>query len=90
MSEAPPTEHSLGDILRRILLVRAADVADALRDRPEGQRLGEALVASGAITEGELRVALEIQEGLRSGRTNERVEAGARMAALAATNATRP
>lgn len=82
-------KHNLGDILRRILLVRAADVADALASRVEGQRLGEALMAAGTITADELAVALEIQAGLRSEDAMKRSEAAGRQAELAAKNAGR-
>lgn len=87
MTTSTKPEHNLGSILHRILLVRSGDIVRALAERTEGQRLGEALVAAGVITDSELRIALEVQAGLRSDDPSKRAEAASRMAALAVMHA---
>jgi len=64
---AAPGRPRLGEVLVRMRLVTAAELEDALRACPPGQRLGEYLVGKRRLGSGRLYEALSVQTGIPLG-----------------------
>lgn len=79
---------SIGTILVKMRAVTREDVKRVLEEREkmgEDELLGELLVRRGMITEEQLSVALDAQQGLRSRRPHVRALAAADLASRAST-----
>ncbi len=69
-------EDNLGDLVRRMFLVRTTAIDNALeRQKITGEKVGEALVANGAITADQLASVVRLQTDLRSGEAKRALRA---------------
>jgi len=88
MSRDDTGVHSLGSILVRMKAISRSELGNVLREQSrmsEDRILGELLLNRGLIDEGQLKVALHAQEGLRSRRPHVRALAAAELAKISST-----